>query len=426
MLSRTENGSQFGLARAAGLIIVMAVLAAGGAMARAQEASPQKRDAQAMDVHDLLRKLFHKTVQEVAAERPIVPMKLMLNWTPFITGNSSNGFGLGAAGNAAFYAGDPETTKISAAVPSVSLTTKAKIFLYLQGSYYSRDNEWHVDADNRLNLTSETTYGLGTNTAPGAGVNTKYNLFRVYDTAYHQVLPGLYLGGGFLFNARTAIRPGADEEAVWPESPFVTYSEQNGFKLTSQNSAGVSVNALYDTRDNFITPSRGFYANGNYRFFFEGFLGGASSWQEFIGDLRTYARLGGSERHILAFWLYGDFVTRGTAPYFDLPATSTDTYGHTGRGYLIGRFRGEDMAYGEAEYRWTVTRNGLFGMVAFLNTETLSDRQRGERLFDSFATGYGFGLRLRFDKKSKTNLTADFGWGKSGSFGFYLGVQEAY
>lgn len=421
----TQSSRSRGVARAAGFVLVLAVMAAGVG-ARGQGTVLQKDAVPAKDIYDVLRNLFHKHPKEVSGERPVVPMKLMLNWTPFISGNSSNGFGLGAAGNAAFYAGDPETTKISAAVPSFSLTTKGKIFLYLQGSYYSKDNEWHVDADNRLNLTSETTYGLGTSTVPGTGVNTRYDHFRIYDTAYRQMFPGLYLGAGFLFNARTGIKPVTAGDPAWPESPFVTYSEQNGFKLTSQNSAGFSVNGLYDTRDNFITPSRGFYANGNYRFFFKGFLGGASAWQEFVGDLRTYTRLGGSDRHILAFWLYGDFVTRGTAPYFDLPATSMDTYGHTGRGYLIGRFRGEEMAYGEIEYRWTITRNGLFGMVAFLNTETLSNKQTGERLFNSFATGHGLGLRLRFDKKSKTNLTADFGWGKDGSFGFYLGVQEAY
>ena len=82
--------------------------------------------------------------------------------------------------------------------------------------------------------------------------------------------------------------------------------------------------------------------------------------------------------------------------------------------------------YGEAEYRWTFTRSGLLGMVAFLNTQTLSDKQTGERLFDSFATGAGVGLRLMINKRSKTNLGLDIGWGKDGSTGVYLAVQEAF
>ena len=116
----------------------------------------------------------------------------------------------------------------------------------------------------------------------------------------------------------------------------------------------------------------------------------------------------------------------GTAPYLDLPATSMDTYGRSGRGYSQGRFRGQRMLYGEVEYRWTVKRNGLLGVVAFLNTQTFSNAGTGERLFDAFATGAGLGLRVLINKDSGTNLCLDYGWGKQGSSGVYLAVQEAF
>ena len=103
-----------------------------------------------------------------------------------------------------------------------------------------------------------------------------------------------------------------------------------------------------------------------------------------------------------------------------------DTYGRSGRGYPQGRFRGEELVYGEAEYRWTATENGLFGMVAFLNTETLSSRQTDEDLFDSFATGAGFGFRLMLNKRSKTNLCFDIGFGQGRLARGYFAVQEAF
>ena len=40
--------------------------------------------------------------------------------------------------------------------------------------------------------------------------------------------------------------------------------------------------------------------------------------------------------------------------------------------------------------------------------------------------GGGFGLRLKFIKRTRTNLTVDFGWGASGSSGIYLGTQEYF
>jgi hypothetical protein len=139
-----------------------------------------------------------------------------------------------------------------------------------------------------------------------------------------------------------------------------------------------------------------------------------------------YLKLSRDGRHKLAFWTFGDPITGGVAPYLDLPGTGLDTYGRSGRGYPQGRFRGETMLYGELEYRWTVTGNGLFGMVFFLNAQTLSNEEAGEKLLDSVAPGAGFGFRLLLNKRSQTNLCFDVGFGRDGSHGVYFAVQEAF
>ena len=38
----------------------------------------------------------------------------------------------------------------------------------------------------------------------------------------------------------------------------------------------------------------------------------------------------------------------------------------------------------------------------------------------------GGGLRLLFNKHSRTNLCVDAAWGKDGSSGVYLAIQEAF
>jgi outer membrane protein assembly factor BamA len=377
------------------------------------------------DLFDILRELRHKP--EPPAPGPEDYKNRMVAAAPVLTYGPTTGFGLGAAGNIAFYRGFPDTTRISSIVASVTATTKDQVLVNAKVSSSTLGNRWRFEGDNRLYWTSQKTYGLGTATTQSDAVDQKYDYFRFYETFYRQVVPHTYLGAGFLYSNHTDVRPADDgASAAWPFSPYVAYSEKHGFDPESQTSAGLSLNALYDSRDGSISPSRGLYARASYSAFFEGFLGGASDWQQVGYDVRTYLRLSRDARHKLAFWLSGDFVVAGVAPYLDLPATGMDTYGRTGRGYPQGRFRGEKVVYGEAEYRWTMTRNGLFGMVAFLNTETIGSHETGEKLFDSYVTGAGVGLRAMLNKRSQTNLCLDIGWGQDGTHAVYFAVQEAF
>lgn len=246
----------------------------------------------------------------------------------------------------------------------------------------------------------------------------------MYETAYRRVKKGLFVGAGLDVDVHTNTRPGTNAQGAWDQSVYVAYSALHGFDADSQTSAGTSLGLLWDTRDNAINARRGWLASVAYRTFFKGFLDGDSTWQELYLDTRTYRKLTANARHKLAFHFLGDLVTGGTAPYLDLPESGGD--GRSARGYGEGRFRGERMLYGEMEYRGTVTPNGLLGVVAFLNATTVDSVETHEKLFDSVAPAGGFGLRVLLNKRSRTNLCTDYGWGIQGSRGFYLAIQEAF
>ena len=106
-------------------------------------------------------------------------------------------------------------------------------------------------------------------------------------------------------------------------------------------------------------------------------------------DVRTYRPLIRSGSQRVAFWLMSDMMAGGVAPFLDLPTTGGDV--RSGRGHSEGRCRGEHLVYGEAEYRGALMPSGLLGFVAFVNTSTIG-----------------------------------WGWGKDGSRGFDLGIQEAF
>jgi len=131
-------------------------------------------------------------------------------------------------------------------------------------------------------------------------------------------------------------------------------------------------------------------------------------------------------RHLMAFWLMGNFSPPGEFPYMILPATAYDQRSRSARGYTQGRFRGNALVYGEAEYRFPLSPcGGVWGGVLFVNATTASNPIQSLKLFQSIKPAYGMGLRVMVDKQSRTNLAIDFGFGDKSS-GFYLAASETF
>ena len=117
------------------------------------------------------------------------------------------------------------------------------------------------------------------------------------------------------------------------------------------------------------------------------------------------------------------FTLGGNPPFLDLPSTGWDTYSNTGRGFIQGRFRGKSLVYGEAEYRFGLSRNELLGGVVFANAESVTELKvvRGvveNGRFGKVVPAVGAGLRL--------NLAVDYGFGLDGSRGLVLNLGEVF
>ena len=357
---------------------------------------------------------------------PAQPGKKMIIAAPVIGSNPSAGFVVGAAGQMAFYRGDPSTTRISAGTASLTISTKSQVVFNVRFHSFSEGNRWFIEGDNRFQSTSQDIYGFGTDTPSSSALNSTFNFVRLHETISRRVAGDFYIGGGFLYDSHNDVQPGTQSDPDWPTSPYIRYSLENGLPTSGQQSAGFSVNLLLNRRDNDISARRGWIIDGQYRVSLDGFLGSDSSWQQLEMDARAYVPLTTHGRHRIALWTYTSLVTKGVVPYFDAPTTVMDKYGRSARGYEEGRYRGEKLIYGEAEYRGPVIANGLLGVVAFATITTASNKQTGERLFDSVAPSGGGGLRLLINKRSRTHLCLDFAWGKDGSSGVYLAIQDAF
>lgn len=313
---------------AIGLVAALSLI--GGGRAAAQEAADAPAAAESaraagadatLDIGDLWRIVRRKEAQDDDARRKFVV------FSPSVGSKPSTGLNGGFSGNVAFFAGDPRTTHISSLTGGLKLSQKGQTLSGVRLATFTRDDAWFLQSDNRLSWTSQNTYGLGGFTTRADAENLKYDFFRFYETAYRNVRPGLFVGLGVDVSDHSGVRPGTASMASFDEQPYEAYNQEHGFEAGRQTSSGTSVGLLFDTRDNPINAYRGVLASASYRTFFAGFMGGDSTWQELYLDVRSYKQLSKDARHRLAFWFLGDYVTGGTAPYFDLPATAAQELG---------------------------------------------------------------------------------------------------
>lgn len=387
-----------------------------------QPVTVEGSDEARTDIRDLIRMLRKKPPEEAIKDDRRVAFTVV----PVIGAKPTTGFRAGVGANIEFALGDLTTTRISVLNAAAAISSRGQFGAGSALQLYGRDNGWKFDGRNGFNVKRNGNVVLGTGAAPGSAPEIDYDSVRLFNTYLFRVWRQLYAGAGLYYARQAGIERESEDADAWDSSPFVTYSTEHAFSLSTQTAAGPGIVVLFDNRDNPNDAFRGWYFTSEYRLSFEDFLGGDSTWGNLYADLRTYTALSHDRRHRMAFWAFGDFVTSGTAPYLSLPMTGGDPQGRSARGYAEGRFRGEQLLYGEAEYRTTVTRNGFLGVVTFLNVTTASNEQTDEKLFESGAVGGGFGFRFLLHNRSRTNVSLDFGWGRQGSFGVYVGLADAF
>jgi len=365
-----------------------------------------------------------------------------LSLLPIIGYGPANGFVIGAAISSTKLLGDKHTTQLSSGLISVSLTTEKQILLCARTDIYLPGNTWYIPGDVRFLFFAQPTYGLGIyglNSIQDFNLNgtdvsksilaqpMRFNYIRFYETVVKNVMPHWYAGIGVNIDDHFDIQD--QSLKLDTPNPVITsnyyYSTKYGFNPLHYSTNGLTVNIIEDSRDNPINAYKGNYINLAFRVN-EKIFGGSQNSTMLYAEYRTYFPLKKSKPGlVLAFWTWGEFVTSGNVPYLALPAIGWDTYGRSGRGYVQGRFRGVNMVYGESEFRVPISRDGLFGAVAFVNATTASNPNSGQTLFNALAPGYGVGLRIKMNMKDRTNICVDYGRGQSSS-GIYFNIQETF
>ncbi len=327
------------------------------------------------------------------------------------------------ASNVGFYTGSYDSTaKLSTITSSIAITENSQIVLPVQSDIWSKDGKYNLTGDWRVSRYPQDTYGLGGNNSLDSAELIGYSYLRIYQTIFRRVTNNFYAGVGYNLDYHWKIEDDGYENPHLPNQ-VSDFQKYNGTK-TRTVSSGVSLDLLYDGRDNPIDPLTGEYASIVWRTNYT-FLGSDENWQSLLVDLRKYFPFPAHSGNVLAFWSYDWLVLKGTPPYLDLPSTSWDTYTNTGRGYIQGRFRSNQMLYLEAEYRFGLTKNGLLGGVVFTNAQSFSEWP-GNYTFKYVQPAAGLGLRVKLNKITKTNIDIDYGFGLHNSHGLFINIAEVF
>ncbi len=325
------------------------------------------------------------------------------------------GFAVTAVLNTSFYT-DSNRNKFSNILLNGNYSQYHQYWFIFNTNIFFDKLKLHFFGDTRYYNFPTQTYGLGDNSTLADALSIDYSYLRCYQIMFKELTNNVFAGMGYNLDYHWNINADLVPGRALEEFERLEKGKQSV-------SSGISFNMLFDSRKNSVNPLCGTFAHIQYRPNLI-LLGSDKNWQSLQVDIRHYIKLPGSSNNVLSFWSYNNLTLAGTPPYLDMPSIGWDDYSNTGRGYVPGRYTGRNLLYFESEYRFGLTRNGLIGGVVFGNAESIL-KSTTSGLHDVIPGG-GFGLRIKVNKYSNTNVAIDYGFGIGGSRGFFFNVGEVF
>lgn len=256
----------------------------------------------------------------------------------------------------------------------------------------------------------QSFYGVGNFTTEDDRREITYQRLLVEPLLLRRVREDVFLGAGLRYDV-----------FFGTELLEATESLPAGTNLQDElgsTAVGGELAFSFDKRNNVINATEGLLVEITQGFFGR-LLGGTHDFRLTKLDLRAYRRL--APRQVLG----GQFFAR----YADGNAPVQELSGLGGRellrGYPEERFRDRLAVFGQAEWRWQALRS--IGLVGYAGLGRVAP-DPGELSFSGMYYSLGTGLRVTIIPDEDINLRLDVarGLGPTPSWGFYLGLGEAF
>jgi hypothetical protein len=383
------------------------------------------------DFGDMMRAILHHG-------RPLPPGHNSSGITvvPNIAANPTIGGQLGIKAVAGKRLGNDPKTLFSTAATSASYTTKGILYFYVNHNIFTPGNKFNFQGNIVAAKTVTPDYGFGIGRQIQGGSKTDSVLadparkvhaihshyYNLREKVYKNVAPNWFVGAGLSYEIRTHIDDGDTVDNATPSS---VYNNRRGFPQDHYTAAGFLFNVEYITRDNPNRAYKGIYFDAGIRVN-QGWIGSTKNSVQLTSDFRKYFSLSTTKpEFVLALWNWGSYLLSGEIPYLELPGTARDGTFRSGRGYTSQYFKGTQFNDTEAELRFPLLNNKFVSGVVFGSLQSGND-DHGTRLFSQFQPGGGGGLRILFNKATRTNLALDYAWGRFGNKGFFLNLNESF
>lgn len=344
----------------------------------------------------------------VAAQGPTdsTPWHRRLQPFPAIASSPETGMQFGVTMLAVFDPPSARHARPASIVPTVVRSRKGQTRVSVDGEYWSADNDRRLQASVAWQRFPLPYYGLGDTTSESAKeIYTPQGIEA--GMSVQQRLRGSWYG---VATARVL------DQTITPDSQsgVLRFNRVPGARGGRVVEGGFGV--MRDSRDFVFNPTRGSLAQVSASLARPS-IGSAFHYTRLRTEWRKYHAL---PRDFVLAWQIVGVVTSGPSVPFDQLAVVGG--GDIMRGYTRGRFRDSRLDAAQLELR-TPIRHRL-GAIAFGGLGALSrdEHNRDRRLLPT----YGAGLRVQIDPRQRTAVRVDYGRGRDGASGLYIGFNQAF
>lgn len=374
------------------------------------------KDVEGTDMTDIFQRYLIKGGKHKLAADTIHAKKYNYSFVPAAGYTLQTGFAGILSANLGYYNYEAKDAKLSSISSSVTYSEYNQIILPLNANIWFKKGKYNFVSDNRYISYPSSIYGLGGKTDPNKARTINFSGVKLHNKLVQSFSKNWLAGVGIYYDQFWNIN------VLDPTTKRISNLIQKELGKT-ETSVGPIVNVMYDSRTNQINPDKGTFFNIVFRDNFKS-IGSDADWQSLVIDTRKFFEFPRGSRNVLALWNLEWLTLGGKIPYLIMPSTGWDDQYNSGRGYIQSRFRGRSMSYLESEYRFAISKNGLFGGVVFANVQSFSGELSST--YTTLLPGYGAGIRLKMNKHSRTNICLDYGIGKNGTGGFYVNLGEVF